>query len=334
MSAAQKHLVLSLSCLFLVYALPLRVDSQEQAKDASVLGSGHGIDHVGIAVRDLESAKNTYRQVLGFSVFAFGKESHGVRSGGSYLESGLLELVTPWDRTQPIGAVVATFLEKHEGAMYLGLDVSPVDETVKFLRTRGFNFQGPETGSMREDSDQHDYARLEGSWRLGGFESGPVPAAHIPTRSTDAIFFIQYDPLAATVHPNTAKKLSSVWMAVRDLEATVKEYESMGFRSGRKLAAPQLGAKSQEIEAGDGIILLLQSHQPTGKVASFLAERGAEGIMGVSIEVASLQTARSLLEANTKENSNHTLDHTERACLSHLNLHTVSGLNFSKSDPN
>jgi len=106
--------------------------AQEQAKNSTkstVLGSGNGIDHVGIAVRDLETAKKTYRDVLGFAVFAFGKESHGVRSGSSYLESGLLELVTPWDRTKPIGAVLATFLEKHEGAMYLGLDVSPVDET-------------------------------------------------------------------------------------------------------------------------------------------------------------------------------------------------------------
>ena len=86
--------------------------AQEQAKDAShsiLFGSGHGIDHVGIAVRDLETAKRTYRDVLGFTVFAFGKESHSVRSAGSYLESGLLELVTPWNRTKGVGEAVANF---------------------------------------------------------------------------------------------------------------------------------------------------------------------------------------------------------------------------------
>src|SRR5437867_5535975 len=124
MSAAQKHYVLSLSYLFLVSMLALTMGAEEQAKDAShsiLFGSGHGIDHVGIAVRDLEDAKKTYRDVLGFAVFAFGKESSGNRSGGSYLESGLLELTTCWDPAKTVGGVVAKFLEKHEGALFLGL---------------------------------------------------------------------------------------------------------------------------------------------------------------------------------------------------------------------
>jgi hypothetical protein len=89
-------------------------------------------------------------------------------------------------------------------------------------------------------------------------------------------------------------------MGVRDLEASVKEYESMGFRPSRKLAVPHLGARGQEIEAGQAPILLLQPEKSTGNVASFLAERGAEGVMGMSIEVTSLQTARDVLKSNTK----------------------------------
>src|SRR5437016_2477493 len=49
------------------------IAAQEQTKDSSkpaILGTGHGVDHVGIAVRDLEIAKKTYRDVLGFAVFA------------------------------------------------------------------------------------------------------------------------------------------------------------------------------------------------------------------------------------------------------------------------
>jgi catechol 2,3-dioxygenase-like lactoylglutathione lyase family enzyme len=304
MSAARKQLVLSLSCLFFACMLELAMAAEEQAKDAShsiVLGSGHGIDHIGIAVRDLETAKKTYRDVLGFAVFAGGKHLNGTRNGGPALESGYLELITFWDRTKTEGGVVAKFLEKHEGPFFLGLDVSPVDDTAKLLRTRGFDIQGPESGSINVDPDQHEQPDQPdqplGSWRPVGLQSGPVPAAHLPAKSADAIFFIQYQP---TVHPNTAKKLSSVWMGVRNLEASEKEYESMGFRAARNLAAPQLGARGQEIEAGQGTILLLQPQESAGKVASFLAERGAEGIMGVSIEVASLQTARSLLETNTK----------------------------------
>jgi catechol 2,3-dioxygenase-like lactoylglutathione lyase family enzyme len=299
MSGTQRHLEIFLVCLFFACLPKLSITAQEQAKNSiksTLFGSGHGLDHVGIAVRDLETAKRTYRDVLGFTVFPGGKHPNGTRNSGPALESGYLELITPWDPTKTEGGVVAKFLEKHEGTLFLGLDVSPVDDTAKLLRSRGFNIRGPEAGSINDDPDQHDSF---GAWRLVGLETGPVPAAHLPTRSTDTIFFLQNDP-PSTVHRNTAKKLSSVWMAVRDLEATVKEYESMGFSPGRKLPAPQLGAQGQEIEAGRGSILLLQPENSTAKVASFLAERGAEGIIGISIEVASLQTARSLLEANTK----------------------------------
>jgi catechol 2,3-dioxygenase-like lactoylglutathione lyase family enzyme len=297
MSACQKHYLFFVVCLFVACILEPTMRAQEGAKNAPhsiVLGSGHGIDHVGIAVRDLETAKKTYRDVLGFTIYAGGKHPNGTRNSGPALENAYLELITFWDRTKKLGGVVANFLEKHEGTLFLGLEVSPVDDTARLLRTRGFNIQGPEDGSISDDPDQHD--EPGGSWRLVGLETGPVPAAHLPAKSTDAIFFIQYQ----TVHPNTAKKLSSVWMGVRDLETSVKEYESMGFRPSRKFAVAQLGAQGQEIEAGQGPILLLQPEKSTGSVASFLAERGAEGIMGVSIEVASLQTARDLLKSNTK----------------------------------
>jgi catechol 2,3-dioxygenase-like lactoylglutathione lyase family enzyme len=302
MCLCRKYLLLILGCLFVCTPeLTLRAKGQnDDSAKVGLLGSGNGIDHVGIAVRDLEAAKNTYRN-LGFTVFGGGKHPDlGTRNSGPGFESGYLELITVWDRTKPIGGMLATFLEKHEGGLFLGLDVSPADETAKLLRANGFNVRGPEAASAIEDPEQHDQPPNGGSWRFLGFPSGPIPAAHLPVKSSDAMFFLQYDPFIGNVHANTAKKLSSVWMGVKDLEASVRAYETMGFHSSRKLTVSELGAHGQEIEAGKGSILLLQPENSTGKVASFLAERGAEGIMGVSIEVASLQTARTLLEAKTK----------------------------------
>jgi hypothetical protein len=227
-------------------------------------------------------------------VFDGGKHPNGSRNSGPALENGYLELITFWDRTKAQGAMLAKFLEKHEGALFVGFDVFPVDDSAQLLRARGNNIQGPEAGSIGVDPEQNDQPF---TWRLVGLATGAVPAAHLPAKSTDAVFFIQYQ---ATVHPNTAKALASVWMAVTDLQESARAYESMGFRAGRKLAAPQLGARGQEIEAGQGTILLLGPENPTGRVASYLAERGAEGIIGVSIEVANLQTARRLLETRTK----------------------------------
>jgi catechol 2,3-dioxygenase-like lactoylglutathione lyase family enzyme len=300
MRASQKRFMLSLGCLFLACMLESTMRAQESAKasKSGVFGSGHGLDHVGVAVRDLEAAKKDYRDVLGFTVFAGGKHPNGSRNSGPVLESGYLELITFWDRTKAQGAMLAKFLEKHEGALFVGLDVFPVDDTAMLLRARGVKIQGPEAGSIGDDPEQHDQPPSL-TWSLVGLDTGAVPAAHLPAKSTDALFFIQYQGVG-TVHPNTAKTLASVWMAVSDLETSVRAYESMGLHPVRKLAAPPLGARGQEIEAGQGTILLFEPENSTGKVASFLAERGAEGIMGVSIEVASLQTARNLLESNTK----------------------------------
>src|SRR5512133_3698981 len=99
------YLSLFLSLLF-VCMPELTLRAQEQTRDSSkpsLLGSGHGIDHVGIAVRDLETAKKTYRN-LGFTVFGGSKHPGlGTRNSGPGFESGYLELLAVWDRTKAIG---------------------------------------------------------------------------------------------------------------------------------------------------------------------------------------------------------------------------------------
>jgi hypothetical protein len=130
-----------------------------------------------------------------------------------------------------------------------------------------------------------------------------------PILPADSIGFIQYAALeerirqanasGRTHHANTAKRIAAVWIVVRDLKAATKAFGLAGLYSGEGRKFPALGAAGREIEAGGGRIVLLEPKGKTGKAASFLAERG-EGIMGVSIEVDSLETARALLETNTK----------------------------------
>jgi hypothetical protein len=101
-------------------------------------------------------------------------------------------------------------------------------------------------------------------------------------------------------HPNTAKRIKSVWVAVKNLDEATQAFESLGLPAGRRLKLSRFGAKAREIEAGRGVILLLQSEKHKGAVASFLSERG-EAIMGVSIEVAELAIARKTIESNTRQ---------------------------------
>ena len=52
-----------------------------EAQEASLLGEGRGIDHVIVYVRDLETAKDVYRDALGFIVEPSAGESYPLPTG-------------------------------------------------------------------------------------------------------------------------------------------------------------------------------------------------------------------------------------------------------------
>jgi len=281
------------------------VSAQNKKPNDSVLGEGHGIDHPGILVNDLEAAKDTYRDTLGFWVQPRGGVSLSAGSGmkisnvsfedGSYLQlMGISEL----EKVRANRPAYLTFLEKHEGAKFLMLDVSSAEDTARFLRTRGLDINAPGSRTIVAP----------------GAKEMPPPAAWAVTFKTpvlpaDSIGFVQFaaredrirqaNASGRTRHANTAKRIAAVWIVVQDLKAASKAFGLAGLsaREGRKF--PALGAKVREIDAGAGRIVLLEPKGKAGKAASFLAERG-EGIMGVSLEAGNLETARALLEKNTK----------------------------------
>lgn len=52
--------------VFFIFVLQGLAVTQAQEPAHPVLGTGRGIDHLGIGVRDLQRAKNDYEQRLGF----------------------------------------------------------------------------------------------------------------------------------------------------------------------------------------------------------------------------------------------------------------------------
>jgi methylmalonyl-CoA/ethylmalonyl-CoA epimerase len=96
------------------------------------------IAYVGIAVKDMEQARDDFTQKLG---------AHVIRAGASeidkvtntYLALGedVFELMSPYSPESP----VARFMEKRgEGVQYVGLEVTDLEETVAELRNRGVRF--------------------------------------------------------------------------------------------------------------------------------------------------------------------------------------------------
>jgi catechol 2,3-dioxygenase-like lactoylglutathione lyase family enzyme len=276
-----------------------------------VLGRGQGIDHVGVAVRDLKATEQIYRDRLGFTIGDEGKHPGGTANAGvGFSNHQYLELITVYDRklaTGPAAAMIASFLDKHEGAVFLGLQASPIDQTAAYLRGRGFDVVGPTEGTWIPDGMKET---PPAGWKSVSFKNPPVPGGRI--------FFIEYinkdywkkleekypnlreDP-AKKIHANGALGLRAVWMSVKDLDEATKAYEAVGLVGGARIPLPAIGATAQEIRAGsNGTILLVSPAGPDGATARFLSDRG-ESVMGVSIEVQSLAKAQSVLKTGLQQ---------------------------------
>ncbi len=271
------------------------------AYGADLLGEGHGIDHVVVAVRDLEASQSFFADSLGFSRAPRAQLPGVANTEFWFSDTTYLELITVTDREQAMEFMpqLPEFLDRHErGAMYLGLDVVSAARAIEYLSERGFEMLGPLAGS----------AALEGldepppdMWQYVMFMQPVVPA--------NAIFFIDYDEATLDVlaeqypeyapqqymsHPNTALGIQAVWLAVYDLDAAAAAFESVGLVAGPVLERNFFTDRVRKVETGHGDILLFEPTGEDGFTARFMEARG-EGIMGVSLRVASLVRVREVV---------------------------------------
>src|ERR1700674_1136935 len=141
-------LIAIFAALFFVCPLTGMV-AQDKKQNDSVLGEGSGLDHPGILVRDLEAAKDTYRDTLGFWIQPRGVVSvlgSGMKISNAFFEDGsylTLSAVNDLDKARVNRPSYLTFLEKHEGAKFFMLNVSSAEGTAKFLRARGLDVSDP-----------------------------------------------------------------------------------------------------------------------------------------------------------------------------------------------
>ena len=93
------------------------------------------IDHVVIAVKDLEAAVETYQRNFGLEQVSSGEvPSLGIRNVFLQIGDAQLELITPLSEQGP----VADFLAKHGGGLYLlALEVDNLDEAIMTLQNQG-----------------------------------------------------------------------------------------------------------------------------------------------------------------------------------------------------
>ncbi len=98
------------------------------------------IDHIAIAVNDVDAAAKEYQQALGVDEIEFETvETEGVRVAIIHLQNGRIELMQPTNDASPI----KKFLEKRgEGLHHMALETDDIEGEVSRMEGCGIQFLG------------------------------------------------------------------------------------------------------------------------------------------------------------------------------------------------
>ena len=98
------------------------------------------IDHIAIAVNDVEAAMKKYQEALGIDDIEFETvETEGVKVGILHLSNGRIELMEPTNENSPI----KKFLEKKgEGLHHMALETDDIEGEVTRMEGCGVQFLG------------------------------------------------------------------------------------------------------------------------------------------------------------------------------------------------
>ena len=98
------------------------------------------IDHIAIAVTDVEESAKVYQQALGVSEVEFETvESEGVKVAIIHLENGRIELMQPTNDTSPIKKSLD---KKGQGLHHMALDTGDIEGEVERMEGCGIQFLG------------------------------------------------------------------------------------------------------------------------------------------------------------------------------------------------
>jgi len=194
-----------------------------------------GIDHIPIAVRNLDSAANFYK-ALGFSLKPGRYHPNGIRNQHVKFKDGTeLELITASQPLDTLSAKYCQHLKEGEGPAFLGLFTKNMGEVAKQL----------EAGHKDHERNGNAYINF-------------------PASSLFHMLFFGSRNLSPTdkpehfVHTNSADKLIGVWLATNNNASFVDLFKTVGIitRQG-KTYFPFSTINTQFATLKEGEIILL-----------------------------------------------------------------------------
>jgi len=230
--------------------------------------TGFKIDHVNIAVQDLETAKRQYEK-LGFIIKPGRLHKNGILNVFTKFEDGnLLELITSSKEADELSSWYLQFIQKNPAGAgaFVALKVESENkfEALKnYFTKRGLRCHYSSTGDSQIISFDQDHL-------------------------LHPLFFIYYeskieDKPVHLNHPNTAQSLHAVWVGSKLSAALTEEF---GFKSSSKIELPFFPEAGVRIELGKGEIYILPTQQK-------------ERVWGVTLLVENIKTAKAVIEEST-----------------------------------
>ena len=282
--------------LTLLFAGTAIAKDEGQVSAHPILGTGRGLDHVGILVTNLAEAGTLFSKRLGFTIDTGGKLPFGTENATiDFADETFLEFIAISDRPTALQRKpsLVRFLDRGEGAPFAVLEASSAQRAFAALTRRGQRVLAPGHVALSYPG----ISEPAPGWTSLFFASPPMAG--------DPLFIIEYDPWREfqerhpefkpdTRHPNGATKLRSAWLAVTNTEVAAGTMRRMGFATRGRVLLPSLEARGCIVRAVKGDLVLLSAVHSRGPVTSFLA-RHEGGIVGVTIEVSDLRATDEFL---------------------------------------
>jgi catechol 2,3-dioxygenase-like lactoylglutathione lyase family enzyme len=196
-----------------------------------------GIDHMPLAVRNLEQATNDYRR-LGFAIKPGRFHANGIENNHIKFPDGAgIELLTAAEARDELSSDYVAFLKQGEGPAYLGFHARDFERFVATLDEAGIG-----------------HTSVDGLMQL--------------TDPTLGFLFFLKDNRAPNdkpehfAHPNGARAVAGVWLAMADPKPLIRVFTALGAvaHQQRVLTPEPIDATVLDIDQGR-IVLLPASRQ-------------------------------------------------------------------------